>query len=53
MADERACSPILNLVVLLLTLSVVGNNENLLNFIDLNLERWQISETVTSNNNPQ
>jgi len=32
MSDKRACNqlPILNLVVLLLTLSVVGNNEDVL-----------------------
>jgi len=37
MADKRTCNqlPILNLVVLLLTLSVVGNNEDILNFFDL------------------
>jgi len=37
MADKRACSqfPILILVVLLLTLSFVGNNEDVLNFFDL------------------
>jgi len=47
MADKRVCSqlPILNLVVLLLTLSVLGNNEDVLNFFDLNLERRQISES--------
>jgi len=37
MADKRVCSqlPILNLLVLLLTLSVVGNKEDVLNFLDL------------------
>jgi len=38
MTDKRARIqlPILNLVVLLLTLSVRGNNEDVLNFFDLN-----------------
>jgi len=46
MADKRACSQLLtlNLVVLLLTLSVVGNNEDTLNFFDFNFF-WQISES--------
>jgi len=42
--DKRPCSQlsILNLLVLLLTWSVVGNN-------DLKLKRWQINEAMTSN----